>query len=95
MYGEAPDIRTSGRARRMPTVWAHRFPIRGFVRSFLYVPERGTLRNRNMRRKRSMKKVGIVMGSDSDLPVVRKAADTLGFAYPLRNAHFLGTPDAG
>ena len=24
-----------------------------------------------------MKKVGIVMGSDSDLPVVRKAADTL------------------
>ena len=24
-----------------------------------------------------MKKVGIIMGSDSDLPVVRKAADTL------------------
>ena len=24
-----------------------------------------------------MKKVGIVMGSDSDLPVIRKAADTL------------------
>ena len=24
-----------------------------------------------------MKKVGIVMGSDSDLPVIRKATDTL------------------
>ena len=24
-----------------------------------------------------MRKVGIIMGSDSDLPVVRKAADTL------------------
>ena len=31
-----------------------------------------------------MKKVGIVMGSDSDLPVVRKAVDTLkGFEIPF------------
>ncbi len=30
-----------------------------------------------------MKKIGIIMGSDSDLPVVRKAADTLrGFGVP-------------
>lgn len=44
MYGgEAPDIRTSGRARRMPTVWAHGFPIRGICALFLYVPERGTV----------------------------------------------------
>ena len=31
-----------------------------------------------------MKKIGIVMGSDSDLPVVRKAADTLkSFGVPF------------
>ena len=30
-----------------------------------------------------MKKVGIIMGSDSDLPVVRKAVDTLAsFGVP-------------
>lgn len=97
MYGgEAPDIRTSGRARRMPTVWAHGFPIRGICALFLYVPERGTLRNRNMRRKRSMKKVGIVMGSDSDLPVVRKAADTLEALHIPYEMHIFSahrTPD--
>lgn len=32
----------------------------------------------------SMKKVGIIMGSDSDLPVVEKAADTLkGYGIPV------------
>ena len=32
-----------------------------------------------------MKKVGIVMGSDSDLPVIRKATDQLKpWKYPLR-----------
>ena len=55
----------------LPTVWAHctkghairkpRVPC-AFIFFF---------------RRRTMKKVGIIMGSDSDLPVVRKAADTL------------------
>ena len=44
-----------------------------------------------------MKKVGIVMGSDSDLPVLRKAADTLAeFGVPFE-VHVLSahrTPDA-
>ena len=31
-----------------------------------------------------MKKVGIIMGSDSDLPVIRKAADTLKALFILR-----------
>ena len=43
-----------------------------------------------------MKKVGIVMGSDSDLPVVRKAADTLNdFGVPFEVHVFSAhrTPD--
>ena len=44
-----------------------------------------------------MKKVGIIMGSDSDLPVIRKAADTLSafgvpFEVHIMSAH--RTPDA-
>ena len=37
-----------------------------------------------------MKKVGVLMGSDSDLPVVRKALDTLrafGVPYELSLIH--------
>ena len=43
-----------------------------------------------------MKKVGIVMGSDSDLPVVRKAADTLEALHIPYEMHFFSahrTPD--
>ena len=36
-----------------------------------------------------MKKVGVLMGSDSDLPVVRKALDTLrAFALRSRSLFF-------
>ena len=43
------------------------------------------------------KKVGIIMGSDSDLPIMRKAADTLAdfgvpFEVHVMSAH--RTPDA-
>ena len=39
-----------------------------------------------------MKKVGIVMGSDSDLPVVRKAIDTLAsFGVPYE-VHIFSAP---
>ncbi len=43
-----------------------------------------------------MKKVGIVMGSDSDLPVVRKAADTLEALHIPYEMHIFSahrTPD--
>ena len=43
-----------------------------------------------------MKKVGIVMGSDSDLPVVRKAADTLEALHISYEMHIFSahrTPD--
>ena len=39
-----------------------------------------------------MKKVGVLMGSDSDLPVVRKALDTLrafGVEIPIKTANSL------
>ena len=49
----------------MPTVWAHFSWIR-LVRPFYCFLE-----------EMSMKKVGIVMGSDSDLPIIEKATDTL------------------
>jgi 5-(carboxyamino)imidazole ribonucleotide mutase len=48
-----------------PTVWAHELPIGEICALFLF------------KEVENMKKVGIIMGSDSDLPVVRKAADTL------------------
>ena len=39
-----------------------------------------------------MKKIGIVMGSDSDLPVVEKAMATLGNSvYPLKRMFTLPT----
>ena len=53
-----------------PTVWAH-FPAWRGVGPFL------------LKWRIVMKKVAIIMGSDSDLPVVRKAADTLqAFGVP-------------
>ena len=59
--------------RRMylPTVWAH--CIKGHAIRKPRVPCAFIF----FFRGRTMKKVGIIMGSDSDLPVVRKAADTL------------------
>ena len=39
-----------------------------------------------------MKKVGIVMGSDSDLPVVRKAADTLEALHIPYEMHIFAVP---
>lgn len=47
-----------------PTVWAHLRYILGVCPFDFF-------------RRYEMKKVGIVMGSDSDLPVIRKATDTL------------------
>ncbi len=47
-----------------PTVWAHLRYILGVCLFDFF-------------RRYEMKKVGIVMGSDSDLPVIRKATDTL------------------
>ena len=38
-----------------------------------------------------MKKIGIVMGSDSDLPVLRKAMDTLRVPYLFRPPHSRGS----
>lgn len=49
----------------MPTVWAH-FSWMRLVRPFYCFLE-----------EKPMKKVGIVMGSDSDLPIIEKATDTL------------------
>ena len=45
-----------------------------------------------------MKKVAIIMGSDSDLPVVRKAADTLaeyGVPYEVHTRSILGIAIVG
>ena len=54
-----------------PTVWAHFSHYGGKVRPFFVFMEV------------LMKKVAIIMGSDSDLPVVQKAADTLrSFGVP-------------
>lgn len=54
----------------LPTVWAALFSIHGDKTArFLYLDRNGAP---------SMKKIAIIMGSDSDLPVVKKAADTLG-----------------
>ena len=39
-----------------------------------------------------MRKVGIIMGSDSDLPVVRKAADTLRALDIPYEAHVYSVP---
>lgn len=73
----------------MPTVWAVlsrigmslRFFIFGSANAFLYcVPQDG-------RTEFYMKKVGIVMGSDSDLAIVEKAVNTLdeyGVGYEVR-----------
>ena len=56
-----------------PTVWAHSFH-KGTVCLF-YFP---------WRLKVMKKKIGIIMGSDSDLPTMRKAADTLAsFGVPF------------
>ena len=44
-----------------------------------------------------MRKVGIVMGSDSDLPIVRKAVDTLdslGIPYEVHVYSAHRTPEA-
>ena len=49
----------------MPTVWAHLIPFRGISVPLCFFMEV------------IMKKVGIVMGSDSDLPIIRKCTDTL------------------
>ena len=49
----------------MPTVWAH-LNMTVQVRLFIFSEE-----------DRDLKKIGIVMGSDSDLPIVKKAVDTL------------------
>ncbi len=45
------------------------------------------------RKEDNMKKVAIIMGSDSDLPVVRKAAATLNdFGVPYEAHVFFGAP---
>ena len=52
---------------KKPTVWAH-FSLTGRVGSVIFFVGKGD---------GSMKKIGIVMGSDSDLPIIKKATDTL------------------
>ena len=53
-----------GQPHFQPTVWAHLTPHE------ISVPI-------SILRRLTMKKVGIVMGSDSDLPIIKKATDTL------------------
>lgn len=76
----------------MPAVWAVLIPFAspGSDCPFLF-PFSGT------HKEADMKKVGIVMGSDSDLPVVQKAMDTLDALGVLFEAHICSahrTPDA-
>ena len=62
---------TWSKGKDMPTVWAH-LPVSQVSAPFYTFLEV------------TMKKVGIVMGSDSDLPILRKAMDmldTLGVPY--------------
>ena len=67
----------------LPTVWAHLLGVffRGKCVLLFFV---GDFFDKNLlgcifaaERKIKMKKVGIVMGSDSDLPIIRKATDML------------------
>lgn len=56
---------------KLPTVWAYSIPCEGLERAHfvlsIYFLSGGF----------AVKKVGLIMGSDSDLPVVQKAADVL------------------
>ncbi len=72
------------RPAEKPTVWAHFSHNGGKVRPFF------------VKWRVLMKKVAIIMGSDSDLPVVQKAADTLrtfGVPYEMHVYSAHRTPD--
>ena len=73
-----------------PTVWAHlTYKISAlFFDHNSFITKKETVKN--------MRKVGIVMGSDSDLPIIKKATDTLKaldipFEVHIYSAH--RTPD--
>ena len=69
----AREQREYGDFPLQPTVWAHLI-LKGQVCPFHFFKNGG----------KTMKKIGIVMGSDSDLPVVKKAMDTLDeFGVPF------------
>lgn len=62
----------------MPTVWAHLLLLE-LVCPFLFY-----ILIYNIERNPTMKKVALIMGSDSDLPIIRKAIDTLkAFEVPF------------
>ena len=80
----ARERETPVSAPYLPTVWAHLSRLEHKCALIFFLEET------------SMKKVGIIMGSDSDLPIVRKAMDTLtAFGVPFEvhiySAH--RTPD--
>ncbi len=78
------------RTLHMPTVWAHVYPL-SWVKCALFVVDIFMLEVTAY-----MKKVGIIMGSDSDLPIVRKAMDTLasfGVPYEVHIYSAHRTPD--
>ncbi len=62
--------------KTLPTVWAVLFPFKGIRPPFAFIWLFCLLINRKECFK-FMKKVAIIMGSDSDLPVVKKAVDVL------------------
>ena len=61
----------------MPTVWAHLFHLRNKCALFHFLGTRSALEKTIGKAGNNMKKVGILMGSDSDLPIVQKTVDTL------------------
>ncbi len=61
----------------MPTVWAHLFHLRNKCALFVFFGARKDLNKKAGKAGIVMKKVGILMGSDSDLPIIQKTVDTL------------------